>query len=168
MNKWHIIKIQRSGVALRVVLNTVLVNLEKTSPILTEIIISLFHSYYYYPESSTAEQCTGFSLCKAFWLLSVGPKFHHQTLVHTELCHYPQNMLALSKWLHINRLNCDKDDEIWFSTPLNTRYSKKIWDICTLKTTLFSVKSMTYLLKADIQQPSVYYNIYFQKSLSQR
>lgn len=50
------------------VLNTVvLLNLQKTSPILTEIIMSLFHFYYFYSESSTVEQCTGSSLCKAFW-----------------------------------------------------------------------------------------------------
>lgn len=41
----------------------------------------------------------------------------------------------------------------------------KRWSICTLNATLFSMKSMTYLLKADIQQPSVYYNIHLQKSL---
>lgn len=35
-------------------------------------------------------------------------------------------MLVSSEWLHINCLNRGKDDDIWFSTPPNTRYSKKM------------------------------------------
>lgn len=118
-------QIQRSRVALTMVLKKVLLNLQKISTILREIIIFLFCSYYSYHKSSNAEQCTGFSLCKAFCLLSVDPKFHHGSLVHTliliTLCYHPQNMLTTPNWFHIYHFNPAKDHDIRFSTPLNTR-----------------------------------------------